>query len=247
MTRHTGPTPTDPAVGPDGPDDWLLSVGRAAAASCQLPVDLLGDFLPMLADAAVNGRRPQAWELDAVRQLGRRAAEQGVGPSQAVELYLSAAWRLWQGLPVVVRRRDRDKVRAAAGAVLRVLDDAVSALVDGYTSARREMIRSEEALRREFIDDLLRGDADVSRMVERAEPFGLDLTKAHHVAIAAPRDGGGAIDRVAVLLERLVVNRFGDRDVLVYTKDGRLVVLIPTTSSPTSSERTIDVAVVIHR
>src|SRR6185312_9942802 len=115
------------------------------------------------------------------------------------------------------------------------------------TSARREMIRHEEALRREFIDDLLRGDADVSRMVERAEPFGLDLTMAHHVAIAEPKDGSGEIDRAAILLERLVVNRFGDRDVLVYTKDGRLVVLIPTTSSPASAEHTVDVGLVIHR
>ena len=30
------------------------------------------------------------------------------------------------------------------------------------------MIRHEESLRREFIDDLLRGDADVAGMVERA-------------------------------------------------------------------------------
>jgi sugar diacid utilization regulator len=247
MTRQPRQSPTDSAGGPGTPDQWVLSVGTSAAAASHVPVELLGEYLPMLADAAVQGRRPQAWELDAVRLLGRRAAEQGVGPSQAVDLYLSAAWRLWQELPMVVRSRDRDKVRAAAGAVLRVLADAVSALVDGYTSERREMIRHEEALRREFIDDLLRGDADVSRMVERAEPFGLDLTKAHHVVIAAPMDGSGVIDRAAILLERLVVDRFGDRDVLVYTKDGRLVVLIPTTSSPASSERTLDVGLVIHR
>src|SRR4051794_35190768 len=27
MTRHSGPTPTDAALGADGADDWLLSVG----------------------------------------------------------------------------------------------------------------------------------------------------------------------------------------------------------------------------
>jgi hypothetical protein len=247
MTRQARQSLSDSAGDPGTPDQWLQSVGASAAAASLVPVDLLGEYLPMLADAAVHGRRPQAWELDAVRLLGRRAAEQGVGPSQAVDLYLSAAWRLWQELPVVVRSRDRDKVRAAAGAVLRVLADAVGALVDGYTSARRELIRHEEALRREFIDDLLRGDADVSRMMERAEPFGLDLTKAHHVALAAPMDGSAGIDRAAILLERLVVNRFGDRDVLVYTKDGRLVVLVPTASSPASSERALDVGLVIHR
>ncbi len=163
-----------------------MAVAQAAAASAGTPVELLGEYLTFLADAAVSGRRPQKRELEAVRELGRRAAEQGVGAGQAVDLYLSAAWRLWRELPMVVRSRDRHKVRAAADAVLRVIDDAVEVLVEGHQAARRQMIRQEEALRREFIDDLLRGDADVSRMVERAEPFGLDLARAHQVALAAP-------------------------------------------------------------
>jgi sugar diacid utilization regulator len=189
----------------------------------------------MLAEAAVHGRRPQPAELAAVKDLGRRAAEQGVGAGQAVELYLSAAWRLWRELPLVVRSRDREKVRAAAGAVLRVLDDAVGALVDGHQAARRQLIREEESLRREFIDDLLRGDADVSSLVERAQPFGLDLGQPHHVALAEPHTGG-EVDRAAVVLERAIVDRFGDREVLVATKDGRTVVLVPGFATPLQSQ-----------
>lgn len=204
-----------------------MAVAQAAAASAGTPVELLGEYLTFLADAAVSGRRPQKRELEAVRELGRRAAEQGVGAGQAVDLYLSAAWRLWRELPMVVRSRDRHKVRAAADAVLRVIDDAVEVLVEGHQAARRQMIRQEEALRREFIDDLLRGDADVSRMVERAEPFGLDLARAHQVALAAPVGSAAALDRAAVVVERVIVDRFGDREVLVATKDGRLVVLVP--------------------
>src|SRR4051794_21304729 len=165
--------------GPSPGDDWLAPVAASAAAACSAPVDLLGGYLPMLADAAINGRRPDAWGLDAVRELGRRAAAQGVGARRAVDLYLSASWRLWRQLPVVVRSRDPEKVRRAAEAVLRVLDDAIGVLVDGHQSERREMIRHEEALRAEFVDDLLRGDADVSGLVERAEPFGIDLGGAH--------------------------------------------------------------------
>ena len=144
-----------------------------------------------------------------------------------MDLYLSAAWRLWRQLPVVVRSSDPEKVRRAAEAVLRVLDDAVGVLVDGHQAERREMIRHEEAQRAEFVDDLLRGDADVSRLVERAEPFGIDLGKPHRVALVAPRDGDGAADRAAIALERAVVERFGDREVLVATKDGRVVVVVP--------------------
>ena len=231
--------------GPVAEDDWLTTVATSAASACQAPVELLGGYLPMLADAAIDGRRPDSWELDAVRELGRRAAAQGVGARGAVDLYLSASWRLWRQLPVVARSSDPEKVRRAAEAVLRVLDDAIGVLVDGHQSERREMIRHEEALRAEFVDDLLRGDADVARMVERAEPFGLDLGKSHHVALAAPRDAEANVERAATAVERVVVGWFGDRDVLVATKDGRVVVVVPAaTAAPTA--RTEDLGSVIH-
>jgi sugar diacid utilization regulator len=234
-----------PAGGPTALEDWLAPVAASAAAACSAPVDLLGGYLPMLADAAINGRRPDAWELDAVRELGRRAAAQGVGARGAVDLYLSASWRLWRQLPVVVRSSDPEKVRRAAEAVLRVLDDAIGVLVDGHQSERREMIRHEEALRAEFVDDLLRGDADVARMVQRAEPFGIDLGKSHHVALAALRGSDGPVDRAAIVLERVVVDRFGDRDVLVATKDGRVVVVVPAATAA-SSARAVDLGSVLH-
>ncbi|WP_100501985.1 PucR family transcriptional regulator [Geodermatophilus chilensis] len=229
--------PRDAARPPTGrpaaaSEEWLDSVGDSAAAAVQAPTELLGEYLPLLADAAIHGRRAEAWELDAVRELGRSAAAQGVGARRAVDLYLSAAWRLWRELPVVARSSDPEKVRAAAEAVLRVLDDAVGVLVDGHQAERREMIRREEAVRAQFVDDLLRGDADVSRMVERAELFGIDLGKPHHVALVAPRHPDGAVDRAATALERAVVDRFGDREVLVAMKDGRIVVLVPSAAAP---------------
>ena len=126
------------------PDDWLAVVARTAAADADAPIELLGEYLNILADAALSGRRPKKRELAAVRRLGRRAAEQGVDANQAVDLYLSAAWRLWQEIPMIVRSRDRDKVRAAAEAVLRVISDAVEVLVEGHQAARRQMIRQED-------------------------------------------------------------------------------------------------------
>lgn len=243
MTTTPGPggTAVDRAS-----EDWLASVAAEAAGASRAPAELLGGYLPMLADAAIHGRRPAPFELAAVRELGRRAAEEGVGAGQAVDLYLSAAWRLWRELPTILRSRDGDKVRAAAEAVLRVLDDSIGALVEGHQAARRDMIRYEEALRREFVDDLLRGDADVARVVERAEPFGLDLSKPHHVALAAPRSPDVQVDRAAIVLERAVVDHFGDRDVLVATKDGRVVVLVPATPSPMSRTKVTDVSGIIH-
>jgi sugar diacid utilization regulator len=210
-----------------GPDDWLGVVARTAAADAHAPIELLGEYLNILADAALSGRRPKTRELQSVRRLGRRAAEQGVDANQAVDLYLTAAWRLWREIPIIVRSRDREKVRAAAEAVLRVITDAVEVLVEGHQAARRQMIRQEESARREFVDDLLRGDTDVSRLVQRAEPFGLDLSRSHQLLLAAPVRSPASVDKAVMVIERAVVERFGDRDVLIASKDDLLVMLIP--------------------
>src|SRR4029079_7279809 len=104
-------------------DAWLTDVADAAGRDAGgVPVELLGEYLPLLADAAINGRRPERGELEAGGVLGRRAAEQGISAGRVVQLYLSAARRLWQELPMMVRSRDREAVRAAAPAVAQGID-----------------------------------------------------------------------------------------------------------------------------
>lgn len=229
-------------------DDWLDTVARAAAAKARVPAELLGEYLTLLADAAVTGREPDEQELAAVRQLGRQAAEQSVSAESVVDLYLAAAWRLWRTIPAEMRSRNRDAVSQAAEAVLRVVDAAVAVLVEGHQAERRYMIRREESLRREMIDDLLRGDADVARLVERAEPFGLDLTLAHVVVLAAPGSRIADAETAVAPLERAVVDRFGDRDVLVATKDTWLVVLVPGPTAATGAgSGDADVAEFVHK
>ncbi len=209
-----------------GGEAWLVTVADGASRDAGgVPVDLLGDYLPMLAAAASTGKLPGRAQIDAVRRQGRRAAEQGVPVGRGVDLYLAAARRVWGELPVEVRNRDRAAVRAATVAVLQVMDDAVAAFAEGHAEAGREMIRREETQRRELIEDLLRGDAHLSELVERGEPFGLDLTRAHQVALAQPGKRLPSIAAAVTSLERVVLDRFGDRDVLVATKDGWVVVI----------------------
>ena len=226
MQELTDRSTRQQARAPD--DSWLAEVAQGACRDVgDVPIELLGDYLPLLADAATAGREPDAVELDAIGALGRRAAESGVSAGSAVQLYLSAARRLWKQLPAVVRSRDSEVVRAAAAAVLNVVDQAVARLAEGYTDARRQMVRWEETLRREFIDDLLRGDADVGKLVERAEPFGLDMARPHQVALAAPAGRLDETEAAIGALERAVVRWAGDRDVLVATKDGSIVAVTP--------------------
>jgi sugar diacid utilization regulator len=234
-------------------DTWLVAVAEGASRDAGgVPVELLGEYLQLLADAAVHGRRAKRGELDAVGLLGRRAAEEGVSAGRVVQLYLSAARRLWQDLPTVVLSRDREAVRGAATAVLQVVDDAVATLAEGYAVARRDLVRREESLRREVIDDLLRGDSDLGTLVERAEPFGLDLARVHQVALAAPARRLPDAETAITALEAVIFDRLGDRDVLVATKDGLLVVLAPADpadagrTSP-ALEATNDLGRLIHR
>ena len=128
---------------------------------------------------------------------------------------------------MVIRSRDSEAVRVAAAAVLHVVDQAVASLAEGYTDARRQMVRWEETLRREFIEDLLRGDADVGRLVERAEPFGLDMSRPHQVALAAPTGLLNDAESAISPLEHAVVHWAGDRDVVVATKDSLVVAITP--------------------
>jgi sugar diacid utilization regulator len=206
--------------------DWLTRVAKGACQDAGgVSEEFLGDYLPMLADAATVGRRPSRGDLDAVRLVGRRAAESGISAARGVDLYLSAARRVWDELPSVVRERDSAAVRAAAEALLHVIDDAVASFAGGHAEAGRELVRREETVRRELIEDLLRGDAHLGELVERAEPFGLDLTRAHQVALAKPGQRLSSIDAATSSLERVVLDRFGDRDMLVTTKEGLVVVL----------------------
>jgi len=170
------------------PDDaWLTAVAEAASRDAGgVPVELLGEYLPLLADAAAHGRRPGRSELEAVGLLGRTAAELGVSAGRAVDPYLSAAWAAVAAASGGGPLPGQQVVRGAAEAVLHVVDDAVATLAEGYAATRREMVRREETLRWELIDDLVRGDADVGGLVERAEPFGLDIARTHQGGAGGP-------------------------------------------------------------
>lgn len=51
---------------------WLSRVAHEASRGAGgVPVELLGDYLSLLADAAATGREPERAELDAVGLLGR--------------------------------------------------------------------------------------------------------------------------------------------------------------------------------
>ncbi|MGW0734266.1 PucR family transcriptional regulator [Streptomyces sp. NPDC002851] len=186
----------------------------------QVASEIAGEYLDgyagILAEVAATGRRLTRDELDSRRALGERAAENGLGLRTLVREHLAATRATWP-----------DGDGSAAPSVLAAVEQAVDAFAEGYERAQRIAVRREEAARREFIDDLLHGRSDLGRLAERAERFGLRLSHAHAVAVAAGPDAYTETDAVARGVESALHSRFGDRAILLTTKDGRLICIAP--------------------
>ncbi|TDD38737.1 PucR family transcriptional regulator [Nonomuraea terrae] len=196
---------------------------RAGADAGGVPAEWLRQYLPLLADVSRTGRRPDAAELSSMRACGESAARDGVPLRAIIDVHLSATWMAWPLLPGIAGSRRAEELRSAGEAVFRAADRSIVALVEGYERAQRMMIRREEALRREFIDDLLHGRRDLGALAERAARFGLRLAGSHVVAIAEaerPFYDGGPVSRH---VEASLLNRFGLQDLMVATKEGLLV------------------------
>jgi hypothetical protein len=145
-----------------------------------------------------------------------------------LDLYLSAAWRLWRHLPAVIDAEQSPSGVVVAGEVmLHAVDDVVAALAEGYQLARRALVRAQVSARREFIDDLLSGSAGVVSVLQRADGFGMDLSGPHSVAVVHAEQPFGDTTPLMSTLERAVQGGPGDAQALLATKEGRLVVGFP--------------------
>ena len=180
------------------------------------PVHHLHGYAEILADVSVTGRRLTRDEIESRRALGEQAADAGHGLRSLISEHLTAARAAWP-------QTNGGSTDTALGAVQQVID----AFAEGYERAQRQAVRQEEAARREFIDDLLYGRSDLGRLAERAVRFGLRLAHAHAVAVAEGPAAYDEGDAVPQQVERALIGRFGDRDILLTTKDGRLLCIAP--------------------
>ncbi len=148
-----------------------------------------------------------------------------------VDLYLTAVRRAWSQLPTVAAATDVAELSATTTAVLVAIDDAVATLCEGYQDARRYLSQAQEALRREFIDDLLTGTSDLALLVERAPSFGLRLEASHRVLVVAGSrrflDHRVIVRDVESALATRAPGRRVEPNLLVATKQGLLVCVVP--------------------
>ena len=192
----------------------------AAAEAGGLDAALLGEFVSDLAHAVADGSGHRGM-LQRCRARGREAAREGIALRALVEAYLAAARRLWRQLPVVAGEADAPGIAAAGEVMLRAIDDAMAALAAGYQLARQSLVREQASARREFVDDLLSGRADVGALVQRAAGFGLDLGRSHAVAVLQADRPVADTAPIVPLVERSLPADAADA--LVASKAGRLV------------------------
>ncbi|MEU9207783.1 helix-turn-helix domain-containing protein [Streptomyces sp. NPDC048415] len=182
----------------------------------EIPDEHLEGYIQILADVCATGRRLTRDELESLRARGESAAEAGLGLRALVRRHLSMTRENWPALSAT----DGDRVLAA-------VELAIDAFAEGHERAQRLAVRQEEAVRREFIDDLLYGRSDLGRLAERAERFGLLLSRAHAVAVAQGSKPVEDTHPATRQVESAVVGRFGERRILLTTKDGRLICIAP--------------------
>ncbi|WP_035799638.1 PucR family transcriptional regulator [Kitasatospora mediocidica] len=168
----------------------------------------------LLGEVARTGRRLRREELDGLRSRGEQAAGEGVSLPELIDEHLATVSGAWQGRPV-------------EAASLLALRSAVAALGDGHSRASHQRMHQEDSGRREFIADLLSNRSDLGRLAEHAARFGLNLACRHVVAVAEG-DGYDVEDPVVRRVEQQLMGRFGDLDVLLAVKHGRLVCIAPS-------------------
>jgi hypothetical protein len=148
------------------------------------------------------------------------------GPA-LVDLYLSAAWRMWPTLPAVQQAgRDPQAVVRAGSIMLRATDDAAAQIAEGYQLARRDLVRWAVAARSDFVETLLTGNGTgIGTLVETAAGFGVDLAGPHAVAVLRADQPLGSAEGLTSVLERSVLGRKGDADAFVAARAGSIVVV----------------------
>jgi hypothetical protein len=216
----------------------LDRVAAGAAKDSGVSADLLGAFLVEAATAIAKGKRLGADRVRLYQRHGAAAAERNVELSALIDLYLSAAWRLWREVPHLGATGASASARltAAGEGMLRTSDDVVAAVAEGYQRANISALMQAASSRREFIDDLLANHGQPGELIERAEAFGLRLTGPHRVAVA--EIPGQRIEEGNVLLTRAAAiseAAQGNPSHLVTSKDGRLIVVLGAASNITAA------------
>jgi sugar diacid utilization regulator len=95
------------------------------------------------------------------------------------------------------------------------------------------VVRREEAMRREFVDDLLAGTADPAGLLVRAQSYGLQLAGTHTVLLAHTSVPFQEASPLLAEVSAALAGPLGVFEALITTRDGQLIIVLPALPAPT--------------
>lgn len=214
----------------DGLGETLPEIAVAAGSDSGVSdIRYLERFLTGLIGAVADRRLLDQAELDECAESGAAAAAAGAAPRAVVDLYSSAAWRLWRDGADLAPWRDRDDpsvVRDAALWMLRGVDDGVAALIEGFQLARIRIVRQQEAARNAVIDGLISGGREASVAASRADAIGIALAGPIALLVAEFDDTAPEqLTELPTVIEAALNGRQADAQPIAEIRDSRLVLL----------------------
>ena len=217
------------------------AIWNAVAAYPRSGTDLADDVrdavrinVTTLANVLSQSREIKRDELDGIRRVGARRADQGIPLDDVLHAYRTVSRVCWDVLAEECRAQDNDALEATielAEAVLRYTDEISTAVAEAYAKAQRRIVREQEGARREFLSELLYGtDTPPDELLGRAHAFGYDLTLGYLALVGVgPESSQG---REAVVASAVAASSGrATADPIILQKAEHTIALLPVEQS----------------
>lgn len=159
------------------------SYGRAGDELGDDVRDAVRNNVVTLAHVLHQSREIRRDELEGIRRVGARRAEQGIPLDDVLHAYRTVSRVCWDLLAEECRAFEGDALEPTielAEAVLRYTDQISTGVAESYAKAQRRIVREQEGARREFLSELLYGsEASPEEVLGRAHSFGYDLSLSY--------------------------------------------------------------------
>ncbi len=184
-----------------------------------------------LAHVLHESREIKRDELDGIRRVGSRRAEQGIPLDDVLHAYRTVSRVCWDVLAQECRAHEGNALEATielAESVLRYTDQLSTAVAESYANAQRRIVREQEGARREFLSELLYGtDTSPEELLGRAHAFGYDLSLSYLALVGVgPDSGQGRESAVASAVTAAAGGAAADP--IILQKAEHTIALLPT-------------------
>lgn len=212
------------------------AIWEAVGSYARAGEDLKGDVadavrnnVATLANVLSGSREIKRDELEQIRRVGVRRAEQGIPLDDVLHAYRTVSRVCWDVLADECRRYEGEALEPTielAESVLRYTDQLSTAIAESYAKAQRRIVREQEGARREFLSELLYGtEAPPDQLLARAHGFGYDLSLSYLALVGiGPDDRQG---REAIVATAVGSATGGTADPIVLQRAEHTIALLP--------------------